>query len=93
MVPEPSIKILPEMLPKIGLLRSETIRKVMSAYILTEQYLDGLILLGGNLQTNMPENHQIVYMDAQFTKTVVRMNEVKAEVVKEAMAALVPYLK
>jgi hypothetical protein len=48
-VPEPSIKLLPDVLPKIGLLRAETIRKVMDAYVLTEQYLQGLILARGNV--------------------------------------------
>jgi hypothetical protein len=92
-VPEPSVKILPEMLSKIGLLNAETIRKVMNAYVLTEQYLDGLILLGGVLQANMPENRQMVYMDAHYAATVAKMNNVKAGVVKEAMEALAPYLK
>ena len=45
-VPEPSTKLLSHVLPKIGLLRSDAIRKVMDAYVLTEQYLDSLILLG-----------------------------------------------
>jgi hypothetical protein len=56
MVPEPSIKLLPEMMSKIGLLRADTIRTVMDAYVLTEQYLEQLILVGGSLQANMPEN-------------------------------------
>jgi len=37
-VPNPTIRIFPEMLPKIGLLQTETIKAVMGAYILTEQY-------------------------------------------------------
>jgi hypothetical protein len=48
-VPEPAVKIFPEMIPKLGLLRSDTIHAVMVAYLLAEQYLDGLILLGGTL--------------------------------------------
>jgi hypothetical protein len=92
-VPEPSIKLLPETLSKIGLLRSETIRKVMDAYVLTEQYLAQLILLGGTLQPGMPENHQSVYLDAKHANFVIAFNRARASVVKAAMDALVPYLK
>jgi hypothetical protein len=92
-VPEPSIKLLPETLSKIGLLRPETIRKVMDAYVLTEQYVAQLILLGGALQPNMPEDHQAVYSDAKHAKFVIEFNQARAGVVKEAMNALSPYLK
>jgi hypothetical protein len=92
-VPEPSIKLLPEMLPKIGLLRSDTIRKVMDAYILTEQYLEQLILLGGTLPTDMPKNSRLVYLDAKRAKFVIEFNRTKAHAVKEAIDALTPYLK
>lgn len=60
MVPQLTIKILPEMLPKIGLFKSNVIRKVMDAYLLYEQYLEGLILADGQLQANMPEGRQLV---------------------------------
>jgi hypothetical protein len=93
MVPEPSIKLLPEMMSKIGLLRADTIRTVMDAYVLTEQYLEQLILVGGSLQASMPENRQLVYMDAHHAPFVIEFNETRAGVVKEAMNALAPYLK
>jgi hypothetical protein len=92
-VPEPSMKLLPGTLPKIGLLQSETIRKVMDAYVLTEQYVEQLILLGGRLQSNMPENRRLVYLDATHAKFVVELNRIRAGVVKEAIDALSPYLK
>ena len=92
-VPGPSAKIFPEVILKLGLLRPDTIRTVMTAYLLTEQYLDGHILLGGTLQSNMPEGRQVVYLDAEHADTVRRMNEIKAGPIKEAMDALVPYLK
>jgi hypothetical protein len=92
-VPEPSMRLLPEILSKIGLLHSDTIRKVMDAYVLTEQYLEQLILLGGKLQPNLPSNRQLVYLDAQHAKFVIEFNRVRAKVVKEAIDALAPYLK
>jgi hypothetical protein len=93
MVPEPSVKLLPEMLPKIGLLRPETIRKVLDAYVLTEQYLEGLILRDGKLHPDMPEGRQLVYLPAQRKSFVIQFNRAKAGVVKEAIDALAPYLK
>jgi hypothetical protein len=91
LVPEPPIKLQPETLSKMGLLRSETIRKVMDAYILTEQYLGQLILLGGVLREDMPENRPLVYLDAKHAKFVIEFNRARADVVKEAMNALIPY--
>jgi hypothetical protein len=92
-IPEPSVKIFPELISKLGLLKSDTITSIMTAYLLTEQYLDGLILLGGTLQTNMPEGRQMVYLNAEHADTVRKMNEIKAGPVKDAMGALSPYLK
>ena len=93
MMPQPPVKLLPEMMSKIGLLHADTIRKVMDAYVLTEQYLEGLILVGGKLQTGMPENRQLVYLDAAFAPFVIEFNQTRAVAVKEGMEALVPYLK
>lgn len=93
MMPGPSVKIFPELISKLGLLKSDTIISVMTAYLLIEQYLDGLIHLGGTLQSNMPEGRQVVYVDSGHADTVRRMNEIKAVPIKEAMAALIPYLK
>jgi hypothetical protein len=89
----PSVKILPEVLSKIGLLRPDTIRKVMDAYVLTEEYLDRLILAGGELQSNMPKGRQLVLMRAAHTEVVIEYNRMRATVVKEAIDALAPYLK
>jgi hypothetical protein len=90
MVPELAAKILPEMLPKIGLLRPDTIRKVMDAYVLMEQYLEGLLLVDGELKSNMPEGRQLVYLPAIRKTFVIEFNRARAKVVKEAIDALAP---
>lgn len=92
-VPAPSVKLFPELVSKLGLLKTDTISSVMTAYLLAEGYLDGLILLGGTLRPDMPEGRQAVYLDAGHAGTVRKMNEIKAGPVKEAMIALAPYLK
>jgi hypothetical protein len=93
LLPEPPIRLLPETLSKMGLLRSETIRKVMDAYVLTEQYLGQLILLGGVLREDMPKDRPLVYLDSKHAKFVIEFNQARASVVKEAMNALIPYFK
>lgn len=92
-VPQPSMNLLAVMLPKIGLLRSETICKVMDAYVLNEQYLEGLVLAGGRVQPNMPKDRDVVYMSAAQTKFVIEFSRTRAGVVQEAINALAPYLK
>jgi hypothetical protein len=92
-VPQPSTDLTPELLPKLGLLNTETIRKVMDAYTVTRGYLSRLVLLGGRLQRGLPRDREQVYLDSRHGKTVATMNVVMAGVVKEAMDALAPYLK
>jgi hypothetical protein len=93
-VPCPTVKIFPEMLPKIGLLQSDTIKAVMGAYILTEQYHYQLILLGGKLQPDdMPEVQQLVHVGTEQAKMVIELNNVTAGFVKTGIDALAPCLK
>ena len=93
LVPEPSMKILPEVLSKIGLLRSETIHKVMEAYVLMEQYVGDLILIGGSIRRDMPDTRPMVELDSKHAKFVAWLHTVRAGVVKEAIDSIEPYLK
>jgi hypothetical protein len=88
-----SVQVFSHMLPKIGLLGADTIRTVMGAYVLIGQYAEGLILLGGAMQPNMPENRRLILVDAFYAKSVTAINEARAEAIKEAIDALEPYLK
>jgi hypothetical protein len=92
-VPEPSIRLLPEVVSKIGLLHSDEIRKVMDAYVLTEEYLHRLILIGGTIQHDVSADRRSVYLDARHAKLVIEFNQIRARPVKEAIDALAPYLK
>lgn len=51
LVPELPMKLLPATLPKMGLLRSDTIRKVMDAYGLAEGVSRAIIAVGRNAPT------------------------------------------
>jgi len=94
-VPDLSLsrQIFPHMLPKIGLLDTDTIRKVITAYVLVGQYPEALVLLGGKPQENMPKDRQLFSLDGSRAKSVAVMTETRAEKVKVAIDALVPYLK
>jgi hypothetical protein len=85
--------VLKDMLPKIGLFDSSTIRKVIDAYILLGQYLEGLILVGGVMQENLPEGRQLVLMPTTMKSFTVEYNRSRAGVVKEAINALASYVK
>jgi hypothetical protein len=88
-----SVQIFSHMLPKLGLLRADTIRTVMDAYVLIKQYAEGLILLGGAMQPNMPEDRRLIFMTAERAKIVTAINEERARAIKEAIDALAPYLR
>ena len=85
--------VLKDMLPKIGLFDLSTIRKVIDAYILLGQYLEGLILVGGVMQENLPEGRQLVLMPTTMKSFTVEYNRSRAGVVKEAINALASYVK
>ena len=88
-----SVQVFTHMLPKIGLLRADTVRKVMDAYVLIEQYAEGMIFLGGTMQPNMPENRRVIFMDAIHAKPVAAINQARADFIKDAIDALAPYLE
>jgi hypothetical protein len=47
-----SVRIMPHMLPKLGLLDTATIQSVIDAYLVLDQYRVRLLLLGGRLAPN-----------------------------------------
>jgi hypothetical protein len=87
-----SVQVFTHMLPKIGLLRTDTIRQVMDAYVLIEQYGQEMIQLGGVLLPTMPENRRVIFMGAFLSITVPPINRARAEFIKGAIDALEPYL-
>ena len=89
----PTVKVFPKLMSNLGLLEPDTINTVMNAYLSTEDYLDRPILLGGKLQTNMPEGRQMVYLSAAQADSVRRLNLFRTGPIKVAMTALAPYLK
>jgi hypothetical protein len=61
----------------------------MDAYALMGQYLEGLVMLGGRVQTNMPEGRRVVYMEGHQAENVSTYHRNRAMMVQEAVDALV----
>jgi hypothetical protein len=49
-----SVRVTPQLFSKVGLLTTETIRKVIDAYIIIDQYCEHLIMIGGKIDSTMP---------------------------------------
>ena len=82
------VQIYPHMLPSVGLLKSDTVKKVAEAYGLVGQYLESLVLIGGSLRQGMPEHRRMVYLPAEHASFVAEMNLKRVAPVKEALDAL-----
>jgi hypothetical protein len=87
-----SVRILPSVLPKMGLFDADTIKEVIEAYIVVEQYGENLIVLGGKLSTEIPNHRRIIFMPMVRAKTIAKMNRELAERVTKAKQALNRYL-
>jgi hypothetical protein len=87
-----SVQVFSHMLPKIGLLPMDVIQKVMDAYVLVQQYLDGIIYLGGTKQ-DMTGDRRAVFVDTVHAKLVSDINLSRATFIKDVMDALEPSLK
>jgi hypothetical protein len=83
-----SVQVFPHVLAKIGLLDAEAVRRVVDAYVIIEQYSEGLILLGGTLRQDMPEGRRVVYLDAQHAEIVAGINRSRAEFINGAIRTL-----
>jgi hypothetical protein len=57
-----SVHVMPHVLPKMGLLDPDTIRKVIDAHILVAQCCQGQIMLSRKPQEDMPEHRGVVFV-------------------------------
>lgn len=87
-----SIQIFSQISPKLGLLDPDTIKHVIEAHIRIAQYGEHLILLGGQLQDNMPANRRVMLMDVRVAPEVAKHNRALATCMDEALQSLELYL-
>lgn len=85
-----SVRVLPHMLPKVGLLDPETIQSVIAAYVVVEQYFEKLLLLGGRLNERLTSQsgRRLVVLSADHAPQVIAMNTAISEVIEKAIAKL-----
>lgn len=88
-----SIHVFPQMLPKIGQLDATTIQELIDAYIVIEQYAETLVLLGGQLTSNLPQDRCMLGMPQTAAAHVITINRTHAERLKKVIARLDSYLK
>src|SRR5436309_2500129 len=89
-----AIRIMPHMIPKLGLLEQETIEKVANAYLAVEQHGDTLLLFRGRLVN--PEgvspartgSRRLVSLSADKAPQVIAINNKTAEAIQNAIDRL-----
>jgi hypothetical protein len=82
-----SIRIMPQMIPKLGLFDQETVERVAEAHRVIERHGEGLFLLGGRLDERVPDK-RLVSLPADTAPHVIEMNSAVSEVLDKAIAQL-----
>ena len=90
-VPSPTVQIMPELMDRIGLLKSETIKAVTAAYLVIGQSRRELLILGA--ETLHRQDNDQLWLPIKYGPTLIRMNTAKAEYVTNALKTLPPYLE
>src|SRR6266511_265386 len=70
-----SVRVLPHLLSKLGLLDPETIRSVIDAHLAIEQHKDELLQWGGRLRDDLPSHGRVVDIPSEYFGLVVVTNE------------------
>jgi hypothetical protein len=82
------------MLPKIGLFDAETIRPVLDAYAILEQYAESLLMgAGGRQVANTPLNRRAIYVPETHTNALMKLDRKTSDFLQAAIAKLDVFLK
>jgi hypothetical protein len=82
-----SVRIMPEIIEKLGLLDPETIQSVIAAHMVVEQYCERLLMVGGRLVENLT-HRRLVEVPADKAKHVIAGNTSIADAIQKATAKL-----
>jgi hypothetical protein len=88
-----SVRIMPHLLDKIGLLDVATLRAVIESYLVIEQYAQKLVLVGGTLVENMPGDKRVVSLRAEQTELVITITEAVIDKIRESVKMLSTYVR
>jgi len=83
-----SIRIMPEVLSKLGLLDGKTIGAVVDAYGMAEEYSAKLLLLGGHLGLTPDNFRRYVALPSNRVTQIVQLNNVTTKMIEEALKQL-----
>jgi hypothetical protein len=86
------IRIMPEIMPKAGLLDTRTIREVVDAYTMIEQHSQNCMLLGATYNDTTFPGRRMVVIPAMIATNIAKVNRHTAEEVKKAIGRLDDYL-
>jgi hypothetical protein len=83
-----SIRMMPEVVSKLGLLDGKTIGAVVDAYGMAEEYSAKLLLLGADPSVTPDNFRRSVVLPSNRLTQIVQLNNATAEVIQEAITQL-----
>jgi hypothetical protein len=83
-----SVRVMPVLLPKIGLLDVETTREVIGIFVSMDQYCEGLIMLGGTIAANNRADRRLIAMPVARATAVAKINRDLATMIRSAVEKL-----
>jgi hypothetical protein len=88
-----SVRIMPQMLSKIGLLDTDTIQQVIDSHIVIEQYCEQLVMREGQLSSEKyTPGRRLIGMKADKVPEIIAINESIAKRLREAIQSLDRYI-
>jgi hypothetical protein len=87
-----SVRIMPEMLSKLGLLDPETVQNVITAHGVLERYAEHCLRMGGTM-VERPGTRRLIAVPGDMAARVAKMKRVLVEVIDKALVGLNNYLK
>jgi hypothetical protein len=69
-----SVRVMPYLLPKLGLLDVETTREVIGIYVSIDQYCEALMMGGGTIAANNRSDRRLIAMPVERAGFVARTN-------------------
>lgn len=88
-----AIRVFPHVLPKIGLFDVETIRPVLDAYAILEQYAESLVMgAGGQQHPAAPVNRRAIYVPGTHTSALTQLDRKTSDYIQAALAKLDGFL-
>jgi hypothetical protein len=85
-----SVRIMPYLLPKLGLLDVDTTRAVIGIYVSIDQYCEALLMRGGTISDNNRPDRRLIAMPADRANFVARTNRQLVEMIRNVIDRLDP---